>query len=199
MPTPTDPRDTGRHFLESERSCATNYDCESPLTCRRYRLGYGIGRCSRHWELWDPPEVTNIKCSEYDSCGLSYLCVQTTTSSDSNRCAHLPEFVWPFMTLDPNEDVHIGSGMPILYWFVSGGRLDPDFPRTWDTRKGMLPPAPKGYTWESGRIKAHPCGHCGSLCANIRILGEKYDPNPQFIYYLEPAAWGCLTHIVRSP
>src|SRR6266852_3405388 len=145
MPAAADPLDTGRHFLASERLCSSNFDCESPLTCRRDYPGFGMGRCSRYWELWDPAEVTKIKCSDFGSCGLSYLCVQTTTSSDSGRCAHLPEFVWPFMTLDPNQDVHIGSGMGIPYWFVNGGRLEPDFPRTWDTRRGILPPAPKGY------------------------------------------------------
>jgi len=182
-----DPLDTGRHFLPSERLCSSNFDCESPLTCREYPTGSGIRRCYRYWELSDPAEVTKIKCSD-DSCGLSYVCEQTTTSSDSNRCAHLPEFVWSFTTLDTKEDVHIGSGIRIPYWFVSGGRLEPDFPRTWDIRKRILPPAPKGYMWESGRIKADPCGHCGRECPNIGRLGEKYDPDPLFTYYLEPAS-----------
>ena len=199
IPTPAYPLDTGRRFLVTERLCISNSDCQSPLTCREYPRGSGIGRCYRYWELWDPPEVTKIKCKDYDSCGLSYLCVQTTTSSDSNRCVHLPEFVWPFMTLDPNANVHIGSGMPRPYWFVSGGRVEPDFPRTWDTRKGILPPAPKAYMWENGKIEADPCGHCGLECASIRRLDSKYDPNPMFIYYLEPAIWECLTHTLHSP
>ena len=70
MPIPEDPLDTERHFLASERLCSSNFDCESPLTCREYPTGSAIRRCSRFWELSDPAEVTKIKCSD-DSCGLS--------------------------------------------------------------------------------------------------------------------------------
>jgi hypothetical protein len=177
--------------------CSSNFDCESPLSCREYPTGSGIGRCQRYWEVWDPAEVTKIKCSD-DLCGLSYTCEQTTTSSDSKRCAHLPEFVWPFMTFVTNPDVH-NSGIQIPYWFVSGGRLEPAFPRTWDTRKETMPPAPKGYMWENGRIKADPCGHCGRECPNTHRAGQEHDLDPSFTYYLEPAVWNCLTHSRARP
>ena len=177
------------HFVPGETYCRTDADCKSPLTCVDHKLyGWAFRSCTRFWDLWDAPEITKFPCNtDNPECGYSYRCLFLGGSTDSRRCGHLPDFVWPPGTKDP-----VRSLGPPPEGFVRGGPLPPDVPQHWDVRKGTLPEAPRGYMWENGRVRADLCGHCGRMCAN-RLSDEKPDFDRQFQYYLVPADWQCLT------
>lgn len=186
------PRGSIPHLLPVEKMCNTDADCDAHFVCEEHQF-HGpppFHTCTREWKRWDSPEITSIPCGHHEmDCGYSYQCIWLSNSPDEWRCGHIPEFVWPPGT--PQPETVMGPEAP---WFTSGGPLPDGIATTWELGKGPLPEAPKGYMWESAAVKANICGHCGLLCATKLGADVKTDFKAKFIYYLVPARWDCLEH-----
>lgn len=204
MPTPILREAQSSSFLPEEVVCSSNAGCKAPMRCSgpSERNGSPTGkRCIRYWNLWDSPVIKDIACNGRDSCGLSYRCIKWVASdlTDISQCGHLPDFVWPIGTVNPRTDLEV----PVLSEppdFASGAPIPPNFPKTWDIRTGPLPPAPKGYMWTSGLVRADPCGHCGTLCGSRLERNAKKRPTDfKFRYSIGRANWMCLTYSSHTP
>jgi hypothetical protein len=98
-------------------------------------------------EVFEPPVVRNQACTKDTDCQPGLNCERVEfhySHDDVHRCAYLPTFVFPLRTPPvPSSEI----GRPAPGWFQTGGPLSTGFPKTWDLKRGPLPPAPQGYMW----------------------------------------------------
>ena len=162
-------------FVSRGITCHSDADCASPLTCRMVSSAR-TGQCARHWRPWDAPVVTTVNCKLSQSggaCGLSYVCFPFYSQMDQWRCAYLPAFVWP-----PGTGIERGVESEL----AQTAQLPLFFPKSWDVRKGQIPPAPDGYVWTNGRVKFNRCGYCGLQCTERAL---KLPLDEYYTYYLQ--------------
>jgi hypothetical protein len=148
-------------------------------------------------EVFEPPVVRNQACTKDTDCQPGLNCERVEfhySHDDVHRCAYLPTFVFPLRTPPvPSSEI----GRPAPGWFQTGGPLSTGFPKTWDLKRGPLPPAPQGYMWTYAPEEHCWWSFCGRMvqCRSLNAPGPFGHLSDTFeSYVLLPADWDCLKY-----